>query len=98
MNAVQALVRLGFRNRRQQEHLLDKAGKFLLSRLRHQKVPERAKVSTLIGIDDGIALTKYLIEQGTLGSLPQCDALASLPIELVEVVHDFAKIRDTFAR
>ena len=98
MNAVQALVRLGFRNRRQQEHLLDKAGKFLLSRLRHQKVPERAKASTLIGIGDGIALTKNLIEQGTLGSLPQCDAFANLPVEIAEVVLDFAKIREKFAR
>src|SRR3989442_5645416 len=66
VNAIETLVWFGFLNCRQLQYLLEETGQFLLSRLRHKKIPERAKASPLIGIGDGITLAEDFIEHGFL--------------------------------
>ena len=79
------------------EHPLDQPGQLLLPVSRHQELPECVEAPALIGIRNCVAVAHDVLEQRSLGPLPERDALPHPPIEHPEVVLHLPEIAKELA-
>ncbi|OIQ73250.1 hypothetical protein GALL_451160 [mine drainage metagenome] len=98
MHTFQAHIGLQLGYRRQIQHAREQRGELFLARLRHQKIPKRAKTLALVGFGNRIALTHDGFQQLSLGPVPQGNALTHRAIQRAKVVLHLPKIRQQLTR